>query len=78
MKKYIYWPLSLTKTSLVLKCDPSSRHPIQDPMGGTGHLVSIHSEDEALSMQSLVTMEGWEYWIGLRMNCPTCDFSWSD
>ena len=50
----------------------------EDSVGGKGHLMSIHTSDEALALQSLFINENWDYWIGLRMNCPTCDFSWSD
>ena len=49
-----------------------------DPTGGGAHLVSVHSEEEMQAMESLFTHEGWHYWIGLRMACPTCDFTWSD
>ena len=48
--------------------------------GHDGHLVSIHSEEEANFVSSLIRGEGDEqlYWIGLRMNCPTCEFEWTD
>ena len=43
-----------------------------------GHLMSFHSEEEVRAVQSIITHDGWTYWIGLRMNCPTCSFTWSD
>ena len=48
--------------------------------GHDGHLVSIHTEEEANFVSSLIRGEGDEqfYWIGLRMNCPTCEFEWTD
>ena len=48
--------------------------------GHDGHLVSIHTEEEANFVSSLIrggTDEEF-YWIGLRMNCPTCEFEWTD
>ena len=48
--------------------------------GHDGHLVSIHTDEEANFVSSLIRGDGDEqvYWIGLRMNCPTCEFEWTD
>jgi hypothetical protein len=48
--------------------------------GKDGHLVSIHSEDELQAVRNLIASSesGKQFWIGLRMNCPTCSFTWSD
>ena len=48
--------------------------------GKDGHLVSIHSEEELQSIRNLLgsAETGKQFWIGLRMNCPTCGFTWSD
>ena len=48
--------------------------------GHDGHLVSIHTDEEANFVSSLIRGVGDEqfYWIGLRMNCPTCEFEWTD
>ncbi|CAG5089472.1 Oidioi.mRNA.OKI2018_I69.PAR.g12230.t1.cds [Oikopleura dioica] len=50
------------------------------PAGKDGHLVSIHSEEELQSIRNLLgsAETGKQFWIGLRMNCPTCGFTWSD
>lgn len=48
--------------------------------GKDGHLVSIHNADELQAVRSLLgsSEAGKQFWIGLRMNCPTCSFTWSD
>ena len=42
--------------------------------------MSIHTDEEANFVSSLIRGQGDEqfYWIGLRMNCPTCEFEWTD
>ena len=73
-------PLEARKSLPNLEKAEAKCNEYKNADGHDGHLVSMHTEEEDRFISSLMRADADEqiYWIGLRMNCPTCEFEWTD